>query len=255
MNNIEDIKKRYTEEISLDKPIKININGSSLYLNSVLMKDYYRFVVYSDVLNINKNSINDPKIISMSYMDFLINLILYADEKQQNYIYVSLYNIFSIVTKNDDIKFSVDLDDNKKPCFKIDDIIIKKNDFDFIRKVIMVQNIPSYKEEYIDPVLKEDLEKTRMLNSGGRQQVDIEHKITFLSMVSGVTLADIYNMPIRKFMIMLEMESKYTSYKIYKQAQLSGMVEFKGEIPHYMDEMEQSIGIDYDSFKNKINNS
>ena len=74
-------------------------------------------------------------------------------------------------------------------------------------------------------------------------------------MASGISLNDIYSMPIRKFIIMLEMESKYTFYKIFKQAEMSGMVEFKQDIPYYLDETVTTVGIDYDSFKNKINSA
>ncbi len=63
-------------------------------------------------------------------------------------------------------------------------------------------------------------------------------------------------MTIRKFFIALEMIDKKLHYTILKQASLSGFVEFKQEITHYLVEDNRSIGdsvVDYSQFQNKIN--
>ena len=62
-------------------------------------------------------------------------------------------------------------------------------------------------------------------------------------------------MTIRKFDIALELIDKKLHYTIAKQASLSGFVEFKQEITHYLIEDNKGIDdsvVDYSQFKNKL---
>ena len=58
---VAEIKERYLIEFTNDEPI----NFCGLVIYPILLKNYYDFCIYSNVLTIEKNSTNDPKIISM----------------------------------------------------------------------------------------------------------------------------------------------------------------------------------------------
>ena len=107
----------------------------------------------------------------------------------------------------------------------------------------MHQNIPDYKEEDINPDLKKDLEEKRRLENKGKKTVSIEKQIMAIVISSSLTFEDVLNLTIRKFYIVLEMIDKKLHYEIYKTASMSGMVEFKTEIEHYLSETD-TIGIE-----------
>ena len=58
---------KYEKEFTNDEPV--NFKGLMIY--PVKMRDYFKYNICSQVLDIDKNSIPDEKVISMSYLDFL----------------------------------------------------------------------------------------------------------------------------------------------------------------------------------------
>lgn len=231
------MQNKYEQEFTNDDPI--NFKGLLIY--PVTVRNYFKFMTFSNILSIDKNSIPNPSIISMSYLDFLIYLMTQVDDSE-SYSY-AFYELLKMCLKKDDFNIYYGKDENNKTFLKIDDTKIFKKDFNELKYIIMHQNIPDYKEEDINPELKKDLEEKARLENKGRHTVSIEKQITAIVIGSSLKYEDVLNLTIRKFYIMLEMIDKRLHYEIYKTASMSGMVEFKTEIEHYLSETD-TLGID-----------
>lgn len=248
---------QYKQNFINDEPVEL-FDGLLVY--PVLMKNYIEFSLCSNILKMNKNNCRDPKIISMSYLEYIIYLLIEEDIRvgkgNPNIIEIFLLRIISLVTRDENVKVRYGVDTKNKPFLYINNIKLYKKDFDYLRRFIMVQNIPDYKEEYINPELEEDLKKAEEIRNRDKKMCDIEKQMIAVVIGSSLTLEDVKNMTIRKFFIALEMIDKKMHYIMAKTASLSGFVEFKEEINHYLIEKNKDISdniIDYTQFKNKIN--
>lgn len=254
MNN--DFLLPYKSELINDEPIEI---FDDLFIHPIKMRDYIRFSISSSVLKINKNESNDPKIISMSYLDYLIYLMRTEQPVGKYGLNVTeslLGMIMALVTQDEKINIEYGTNEKKKSYLIIGKTKLYKKEFEKLRKLILLQNIPDYEETYINPELAKDLEKAEKIRNKGRVPCDIEKQEMAVVIGSSLTLEDVKNLSIRKFFIALELIDKKLHYTMAKTASLSGFVEFKSDIVHYLIENESSMEdkvIDYSQFKNKIN--
>lgn len=254
---VDDILIPYRQAVINDEPVEL---FDGLVLHPVKMRDYITFNVCSSILKINKNSTNDPKVISMSYLDYIIYLMQMEEREKEpgkpNINEMFLECLILLVTNKDGAEIRYGVDGKKKSFIEINGVVLHKKEFDKFRKFILVQNIPDYKEEYINPELEADLKKADEIRNKGKTPCDIEKQMMAVVIGSSLTLEEVKEMTIRKFFIALEMIDKKLHYTILKQASLSGFVEFKQEITHYLVEDNRSIGdsvVDYSQFQNKIN--
>lgn len=256
---VDDILLPYRQQVLNDEPVEL-FDGLTLY--PVKMRDYITFNVCSSILKMNKNATNDPKVISMSYLDYILYLAQKDEEEKEpgrpNLTELFLQELFLLVTNKDGMSFGYGVDEKKKSFIEIDGVRLYKKEFEKFRKFVLCQNIPDYKEEYINPELAEDLKKADEIRNKGKTPSDIEKQEMAVVIGSSLTLEDVKNMTIRKFHIALELIDKKLHYTIAKQASLSGFFEFKQEITHYLIEdnrgIEDSV-IDYSQFKDKLNSA
>ena len=243
---------KHQQEFTNDEPV--DFKGLLIY--PVKVKDYFKFMMFHSILCIDKNSISDAKIISMSYLDFLIYLMTESEESKQNCTYC-FYELMKLCTRNNDIKIYTGHDENNKSIIQINDIVFNKKDFNELKDIIIYQNMPNYKDEYINPELKEELEEKERLENKNTHSVSIEKQIASIVIGSSLTFEDVLNLTLRKFYIILEMIDKKLNYQIYKTASMSGMVEFKTEIQHYLTESDvselESEVINMDDLSSKLN--
>lgn len=247
------VNEVYLEKFTMDCPI--NFNG--LLIKPVKMIDYFIFIRTIPILMINKNNLNDPKIISMSYLEYIIYLLENSDDDGKNVTSFMLYNLFkcTIECNSLDIQYGFNLN---KPFIKINECVLNKKEFDTLKDIIIYYNFPDYDDIYINPELKEEMEEVDRLKNGNKKQVDLEKQMISVTIGTSYSFDDVKNMSIRKFHVLLGMINKKERYIIYKTASLSGFVEFKQEISHYLMEENEDISnklMDADSFKSKINNA
>lgn len=242
----------YNQEILNDEPVELFPN---LIIYPIIMKSYILFLLTSSILKIEKNKVNDPKIISMSYLDYLIYLIEGNSQDYNPDILKSLLcMLIDLVTKTENSQISYRKIKGKTHII-INGVELNKGEFDKLRYFILYQNIPDYKEEYINPELEKELELANEIKNRGKTPCSIEKQEMAVVIGSSLTLEDVRNLTIRKFFIALEMIDKKMNYVMQKTASLSGFVEFKEEITHYLIEKKHTINddvIDYQQFKNKI---
>ena len=139
-----------------------------------------------------------------------------------------------ICMRIEEISIRLFIGEDGKAKLILNDIEINENDFDYLRKLILYQNLPNYDDELMNPDLKNDLEQADKIKNGGEETEDFEHLIANLVIGTGMNIDDVKNLPIRKFYIIGQVMDRKLHYSIYKQASVGGFVEFKQPITHYL---------------------
>ena len=266
-----DISK-YEQFFIRDEPIPYK----SLLIYPVTVYDYLLFHTSINCLSIEKNKIPDPKIISMSYLDFLFYLIYYSDHGDiYNKMLIDILKI-CLNIKSEDIKYNI-IDEkgrinlilkvetvfdngNEKITGYIEEVIDKK-DFDNIRNIILYQNIPDYDDTYIDPKVEAAFKETQeFMNRNKKKICSFEDQLVCVMLaLKEFDTNNINKLTLRKFSKILERYDYKFHYGIYKTAEMSGMVTFKEEIDHWMSDLKKNkyadIGktaMEYEKLENKI---
>jgi len=251
---------RYT---TYDLPIPYrNIN-----IYPVTVKDYIVFGAYSQCLLLEKNTIPDPKIISMSDLGYIFHATK-EDSENKPYLFW-LDRLLSLVLKDEKdfekIEESImryNEDENGKPFFIINNEKYDSKDYDKLRLIIAEQNMVDIPDESISKEVRDSLEKAREYKrkqSGEGKSASLEDYIISLSLSTGWSLDHVYNMSIRKFVKSIRRMDNFIHYKIYLSASMSGMVEFKDKsfIKHWLINLEDEskyndVSVDLDKMRDKV---
>lgn len=249
-----EFEEKYISELTFDEPI--NIGGINLY--PVPLRNYYKFNMYTMVLTIKKDRIPDKKIITMSYMEYLANLIMAEktmddSEKIMTYCFASL---LKEVLRDDNAYFEIRKNKNNKRYFVINDVEFTAKMFNDFKDIVLFQNIPNYDGIELNEDLEKDIMEADRIRNMGKKSCSLEKQIMSASVETSLPLESIKELTIRKFFILIEMKDKEISYKIAKSAELSGMVTFKEEIQHYLTEKDTTSLdgkiISYDKLQQKL---
>lgn len=117
-------------------------------------------------------------------------------------------------------------------------IMIGSEDFDIIRKMIMIQN--DIKSQHYDAKTEEFLYQMKGKLSSARKadNTDLEDLITAVSYSMHINPIEMENMTIRRFNRYLKIVMNKDDYYMYKQLELSGMVKMKSDLPHWISHYE-----------------
>lgn len=117
-------------------------------------------------------------------------------------------------------------------------VMIGSEDFDIIRKMIMIQN--DIKSQHYDAKTEEFLYQMKEKLSSARKSdnTDLEDLITAVSYSMHINPIEMENMTIRRFNRYLKIVMNKDDYYMYKQLELSGMVKMKSDLPHWISHYE-----------------
>ena len=242
-----------------DEPVEYK--GLKIY--PIRMRDFLEFNYSIGSLLLDKDSIPDINIINMTYYEFL----MYLSTEIENAVDKPSYKLDMLLR----ICFNLDRDPVKTPilygeyknklAFQINDVILTSRDFDEIKNIIVLQN----EIETIDVNMKKetrdmlDKAKEAKAKMSGDKQCGLEDQMICLSIATGMSLDDIYNMTIRKFKRYIRRVDHKIHYEIYKTASMSGFVEFKDKnFPkHWMVDLDNNdkygdVLVSFDSIAEKI---
>lgn len=101
-------------------------------------------------------------------------------------------------------------------------------EFDDFRHMVLFQNLPDYFDESnIDPALKADrFEKARLDAKKHPETATLEEKMACVAAATGMSFSSLYDLSIRKFLLLLEKVNALVNYRLMKQAELTGLVKF-----------------------------
>jgi hypothetical protein len=235
-------------------------------IHPIRVKDFLLFSGYSACLTLEKNFIPDPKIISMTELEY-IYYSTSQNESRTPYLFW-FDRMLSLCLKDDnsfdDIEKSLeryDYDEDGKPFFIIGNKIYASEDFKEIKYILCQQNLIELPDTTISKEVRDSLEEARKYKEklSGTKPGSFEDYIISLSSVTGWTLEYVYSMPIRKFIKTIRRFDNLIHYKIYLAASMSGMVEFKDKsfIKHWLVDFEENdkyadVSVDLGVMQKKI---
>ena len=227
-------KKEYSKyELSYiyDEPVKYK----NFLIYPATVKDYLKFYFFSECLTFDKNSVNDVKIISMTYLDYLYSI---NTDKEP---YVAYFNeLLKLVTRNPELNVTYGRNQKNKPVFIVDGNEYNSSDFEEIKQIICEYNMVELPDETIQKEIRDNMKKAQELRrkSSGKM-ASLEDQIVCVMISSTLSLEQIYELSIRKFSKILERADAKLHYEIYLSASMSGMVEFKDKsfIKHWMSDL------------------
>lgn len=249
MNNIKELVEEYA---ILDDPIPFH----DLYIYPILVKDWHTFMSAYDILNIDKNQTNDIDIIQMSYLKFMLELIL-SDDVWKNKFLVILKLCFNIQFDEgyflegfdtDEILFTKKDEENSEIFingYNVKFYLSGKNETDImlnnkkfnatefknIIKIIMYQNFIDYDDTPMSDDFKEVIEKFYNLKNKNIIAPSLEKKMTVIMAKNGYTKNDIKDLSYRKLEEIFNIIVDENDYLIGSIAQMQGS---KCDIDHWI---------------------
>jgi len=230
------------------------------------VKDYVYFNSYSQCLQLKKDEIPNPVVISMSELDY----IFYATEQDVNsqpYLYW-FDRLLAMCIKDDDTFENIEksleryqYDKNHKAIFIIGKEVYTAKDFEEIKNIICQQNLVELPDKTISKEVRDSLEEAMEYKNrlSGTYSGTFEDYIISLSIITGWKLDYIHSMTIRKFVKSIRRIDNLIHYKIYLSASMSGMVEFKDKsfIKHWLVNLDsenkyKDVSMDLDTMQNKV---
>jgi hypothetical protein len=249
------------QSIIFDLPIPYK----NIKIYPAIVRDYGQFMGYSECFSLEKNSIPDPKIISMTELEYLY--YLYQTNKKHPYL-IWFDRVLSVCLKDNKKEFeSIEksmkryrYDDKGKPLFIVNEEKYTAKDFAEIKKIICMQNDLELPDENISKEVRDSLEKAKLYKNkiGDEKLATLEDYIISLAILTGWNFDYIYDMTIRKFTRCLKRMDLYIHYKIFLSASMSGMVEFKDKsfIKHWLNGLDSNIykdvSVDLSTVQDKI---
>lgn len=227
-----------------------------LLIYPVSMRDYLSFHFYASCFLLEKNSVADPKVISMSYLEYMYSI---SDDKNRH---VLLFDgVLRIVLRKPDMAFRPYYSEDGKPYFEIDGREYNADDFDNLKEIITEQNLFELPNELIQKEVRDKMEETRRFREkiNNSKMASLEDQIIAVAIYTGWGLDKIYDLSIRKFIKTLQRADHMLHAKIYLAASVSGFVDFKDKsiIKHWLSEIgndsEQSVTVPLEDVQSKIN--
>jgi hypothetical protein len=242
---------KYDLYLTYDKPIPLK----GLLVYPAKMKDYVQFHFHATCLTMDKNSVPDARVISMSYLAYLYH----ATSEDEPYV-LMLWELLKIVLKNENTLVKFSHDENNRAVLIIDDVVLMDSDFDELREIIILQNGLELPDDNIQKELREELENARRkrMEANNAKMSSLEDQMICVMISTPLHLDDIYELTIRKFVKILKRVDQKLHYQIYMSASMSGFVEFKDKsvLSHWMMDVNndkyKDVKIDLDEMSKKI---
>ena len=244
----------YDYYLFYDKPIPYK----NLLIYPATMDGYLDFHFYITCLLLDKNSIPNPIVISMTYLQFLYYM---AETTELPYLYMfkELLKMVLHIDNDSDLWFGTD--PNGKAIFRIKGVIYDSDDLNKMTDIIFLQNSIEHIDDTIQKEVRDAMEKAKVykMKQNEYKMCSLEDQMVCVLISTSLKFDDINKLTIRKFSKILERVDYKLHYEIYLSAEMSGMVKFKDEnkIKHWMADLTKSdryedVKVDADEMHHKI---
>ena len=160
------------------------------------------------------------------------------------------------------IKFAPDEETpQKKIAFFLNGVKVTSQEFNKLRQYLMYQNLPDFKDDsWVDKAIRDDQALKNEIKSQGAGTASLERKMMGICLNTNLKLEEVYNLSMRKFLMLLGMIDDIMNYKITKQALMSGFASLpKGEtIDHWLYKKEEGLygkAVDADAYRMQVTQS
>jgi hypothetical protein len=188
--NIDLLKTAY---FPFDKAVPYKAGDKIIEIKPVKLIDSALYSASEPILKMDKNSINDVKIIQMSYLQFISDVLIPSDAIYATSLGTILLLCLGMTNP------ILQRDDKGKPYLQDGDIVIKPNHFEEIMRIILYQNDARYDDEYINPDLKKAMQDMDKLKAKGKEPPNLERRMAIVTAHTGVPKKDLLEMTLRSF--------------------------------------------------------
>lgn len=219
-----DSVAKYVEQYrTFDEPVPFK----GLLIYPIKVKDYYKFISNMDVLRIEKNKIPDLEIIQMSYLTFLLNLIIESKDYCQHFVDVCTlcfhleYKDSCMIEKFDKGQILYHQNDTSEVFFingydmkfvkndnivtlYIDDVAISGSEFDEIIEIICFLNLYNYDNEEMSEDFKRVMEEYYALKNKNIKPPTLEEQIIAIMGQTGMSKSGLINETIYTLQAMID---------------------------------------------------
>lgn len=198
--DIEVLEKGY---FYFDKPVPYKLSDTTYVdITPVSVYDSEVFLSSCDILQIDKNALNSVEIIQMSYLDFLLKVMLPTDKS--GLLLDKLSNIFRLCLGMKTWKLKVKEKQKLSIVAPDDSFEITGKQFDDIKRIILYQNVPHYDDTYIDPDLKKMMGEVDRLKSQGISTPNLERRMAIITAHCGVNKQTLMQYTMRSLQLLFE---------------------------------------------------
>ena len=237
MDNIKEYVDKY---VTLQKHVPLY----NLQIKPVLVRDFFQFNNAKDVLNIEKNKIPNIEIIQMTYLRFLLTIMIEQDGFKEDFLTILALSLgvkYDATKRNPsfepneiltqqtrkgesevwingwDVRFRLS-DDKVVLCLYDDEDLVEIDDaqFDDLRKVILFQNIYKYDDTEMSDDFRRVVEEYYRLKNKDIVLPTLEDRLMAVCVSSAYKLEELYTMPLRLFDALLEYSVDKLEYQVNK---------------------------------------
>lgn len=187
-----DIKALEKAYFYFDDPVPYRLKHGEIKIRPIPLRKSEIFTASIEIFSIDKNALPDVKIISMSYLEFMMKVVL-VDE-------ISIAKFLNVLNLCLDIHApTFKFNERGKPilCDTERDIQITAKEFDDIRRIILYQNFSHYDDSYISPDLKEAIEAENKLRNKNRKTPNLERRMAIITAHCGLSKKEQQEMTFR----------------------------------------------------------
>lgn len=233
---IQDVKEFIEPYVSLDIPVQYK----DLEIKPILVKDSLTFLRSYDILNIEKNRIPDAKIIQMSYLQYIVDQLMFDDTMTEFGFSVGdiwKEKFITILSLCIDVKSeNISLINDGRLKITLGDKIIDADDFENIRRIILYQNINGFDDTPISEDFRKNLEKYYAIKNYGMKMPTMDDKMDVVMSCISMNDKDIKNMTYRRFERVFERIVSKNDYMVGALFQSQGA---KGSLEHWVFKKEK----------------
>lgn len=223
---IQNVREYVEPFVTLGIPIEYE----KIQLFPFTVAQWYDFSCTIDVFTINKNEIPDIKIIQMSYLQYIVE-ILFADESMKDIWKQKFYLLLHGSTQIDLDKIGV-LVQNGKYYLQVDGVIINATQFEELRRIILYQNISGYDDTPMSADFKKVWNEYMQLKNRNIESPSLKIKIATVQSLCGFSKKEIMDMTLLNFEDVFDSAITWEEYRINHTAEMGGMVKFNKPVEH-----------------------
>lgn len=198
--DIEVLEKGY---FYFDKPVPYKLSDKThVDITPISVYDSEVFLSSCDILQIDKNALNSVEIIQMSYLDFLLKVMLPTDKS--GLLLDKLSNIFRLCLGMKTWKLKVKEKQKLSIVATDDSFEITGKQFDDIKRIVLYQNVPHYDDTYIDPDLKKMMGEVDRLKSQGISTPNLERRMAIITAHCGIDKQTLMQYTMRSLQLLFE---------------------------------------------------
>ena len=195
--NIDILSRTY---FYFDEPVNYKINKQFVKIYPISVRESEIFLSSISLFNIDKNATPSVEIIQMSYLQFIIDILIKENKDNlQRFV-----NLLKLCLHMEDPRIQLNelgkpiLIDGKTMC------PINGTQFEDIRRIILYQNLINFDDAYINPELKQAMLEVDMLKNKNLEIPNLERKIAIITAHTGLSKKEQLEMTYRSHSLLFE---------------------------------------------------